>query len=214
MKISIICSDPSHPIIIELNKWVESNKIFHKINLVNSTTQLIPGDILFLISCSEKISKEIRSNYSATLVLHASDLPDGKGWSPHIWEISEGAEHITLTLLEAAEKIDTGKIWAKTKIPIPKDSLWNEINALLFSNELNLMEFAIKNFTKITPIEQVELKEVRFHGKRTPGDSKLDPNLTINELFNKIRVCDPNRFPAFFELHGKKYKLTLEKINA
>jgi len=31
--------------------------------------------------------------------------------------------------------------------------------------------------------------------------------------FNKIRICDPNRYPAFFVLHGKKYKLMLEKID-
>lgn len=26
-----------------------------------------------------------------------------------------------------------------------------------------------------------------------------------------IRICDPDRFPAYFELHGHKYNIRLEK---
>ncbi len=51
------------------------------------------------------------------------------------------------------------------------------------------------------------------HPRRTPADSQVDPLQSITSQFDRIRVCDPNRFPSFIELHGKKYKLILEKMD-
>ena len=33
------------------------------------------------------------------------------------------------------------------------------------------------------------------------------------DQFDLMRTCDPNRYPAFFELYGKKYKIILEKCS-
>jgi len=55
-----------------------------------------------------------------TLVLHASALPKGRGWSPHIWGIVQRDDYITLSLIEAEEEIDTGRIWKQKRINIPK----------------------------------------------------------------------------------------------
>jgi methionyl-tRNA formyltransferase len=54
-----------------------------------------------------------RAKYDSSLVLHASDLPAGRGWSPHIWAITNGAESVTLSLLEAEDQVDSGRIWKK-----------------------------------------------------------------------------------------------------
>ncbi len=184
----------------------------HEVELLHRKSQLSGGELLFLISCSEIIDKFDRSKFQETLVLHASDLPKGRGWSPHIWEIVHGAGSITLSLLEAEDKVDSGRIWAKRRIPIPKDALWDEINHLLFTAEIELLDFAVKQFGQLNPELQTNMEEATYYPKRTPQDSQLDPHKTFAEQFNLIRVCDPNRFPAFLELHGKKYKLILEKL--
>jgi methionyl-tRNA formyltransferase len=185
----------------------------HDVELLQSKSQLSGGELLFLISCSEIIKETDRSKYLATLVLHASDLPKGRGWSPHVWEILQGAEHITLSLLEAEDKVDSGRIWVKRQIPVPTDALWDEINHLLFKAEVELIDLAVKQFGRLTPTVQTNVEQASYYPRRTPPDSQLDPNKSIAEQFNRIRVCDPNRFPAFFELHGKKYKLILEKLD-
>lgn len=192
---------------------MDTKQSLHKIELLQSKSQLSGGELLFLISCSEIIKKIDRSKYLATLVLHASDLPRGRGWSPHIWEIVNGAENISLSMLEAEDKVDSGRIWAKRQIPIPKDALWDEINHLLFTAEIELIDMAVKQFGQITPAAQSKVEQATYYPKRTNQDSQIDPNKTIEEQFNRIRVCDPYRFPAFFELHGKKYKLILEKLD-
>jgi methionyl-tRNA formyltransferase len=213
MKISILCSDETHPVNEFLLRWIGQNRDSHEISLVRKKEDFCGGDILFLVSCSEIISVTDRAVYRVSLVLHASSLPVGRGWSPHIWQIIDGAQKITLSLLEAEDKVDSGRIWHQIMFPVPKHALWDEINELLFSAEIKLIDFAVREFDTVSPKVQDIVTEPTFYPRRTPDNSKLDPEKSITSQFDLIRVCDPVRFPAFFELYGKKYKLTLEKIN-
>lgn len=213
MKITLLCSDPSHPVNAHLLHWIERNRGDHSINLARTKKDLGGGDVLFMISYAEIISSLDRAAYCVSLVLHASDLPHGRGWSPHIWELIKGAEKITLSLLEAEDAVDSGRIWHQITLPIPKHALWDEINEQLFSAEIDLIDYAVKEFDMVIPFEQNQNIEPTYYPRRTPDDSKIDPELSIATQFDLIRVCDKNRFPSYFYLHGHKYKLILEKMN-
>lgn len=212
MKITLLCSDPSHPVNAHLESWANRNNDKHQISLVRRKSELPGGDLLFLISCSELVSASDCSAYTACLVLHASDLPRGRGWSPHIWEIEQGAQAITLSLLEAAENVDSGRIWKKLEFDVPKHALWDEINDVLFRSEIELIDFAVNNYKNVNPKSQEKEGAATYYPRRTPENSRLDPSQSIAAQFDRIRVCDPNRYPAFFELHGYRYKVTIEKI--
>ena len=213
MRISFLCSDHTHPVNDYLFMWIKNNNNKHEIELVRQKNHLSGGDILFLISCTEIIDSRDRNAYTSFLVLLASDLPQGRGWSPHIWSILEGKEELTLTLLEASDKVDSGKIWKKLKFQVPKHALWNEINKQVFEREIELINFAVSNLNNIVPKPQNLSIEPTYYPKRTPADSTIDPQKSIESQFDKIRVCDPERFPAYIEMYGEKYKITLEKIN-
>lgn len=213
MKISFLCNDPRHPVNDYLYAWIKKNNSKHEIELVRQKKDLSRGDILFLISCTEIINSQDRMAYINCLVIHASDLPKGRGWSPHIWSILEGKEELTLTLLEASNKVDSGKIWKKLNFQVPKHALWNEINAQLFEKEIELIDFAVGNFKSVLAKSQAPDIEPTYYPKRTPNDSEIDPYKSIESQFDKIRVCDPDRFPAYIELYGERYKLILEKVN-
>lgn len=211
MRISIICSDCNHPVFPYLQSWVSEKSSAHLVELVNSKSGLSGGDILFLISCNELISINIRKKYKASLIIHASDLPRGRGWSPHIWQILQGKNSITVTLLEAEDKVDSGAIWTQKVLRLEGHELYDEINKKLFQIELELMEFAAVNFGEIYPRPQSQGKATYFK-KRNPEDSRLDTNKTVEEQFNLLRVADPNRFPAFFDHAGYRYELFIKKI--
>lgn len=213
MKITILNSSEAHPINSWLKCWIKKQSNKHEINLVRSKDELDGGDILFLISCSEIIKAEDRSKYQKTLVIHASDLPKGRGWSPHIWEIVNGANEITVSLLEASDKVDAGDIWHKVKVKVPKTALYDEINEILFGAELLLMDYAVENFETIKPEKQSLELDPTYWPKRSPKDSELDIEQSIEQQFDLIRVCDPNRFPAFFYRNGKKYLLRVEAVD-
>ena len=70
----------------------------------------------------------------------------------------------------------------------------------------------MENFHNIKPIKQIDIEGGGYYPKRTPQDSQIDPNKTLADQFDLIRVCDNQRFPAYFEYRGSKYKIVLEKI--
>ena len=213
MRISILCNNLAHPVVPYLRDWIRVNRDNHEIELIESIRDASWGDILFLVSCSEKVLEADRARYCKTLILHASDLPNGRGWSPHVWDIIEGADHITLSLLEAEDVIDSGNIWKKLRLKIPKHALWSEINQILFNAEIELIDFALRNFASIIPKIQDLSTASSYRRRRTYEDSRVDPNRTIAEQFDLLRVCDPVRFPAFFDYLGHRYTLKLEKAN-
>lgn len=213
MKITLLCSDPQHPVNAYIQRWAQAQADLHEVDIVHKKTQLCGGEILFLISCSEIINANDREKYKACLVLHASDLPKGRGWSPHIWALVQGAEVVTLSMLEAEDKVDSGRIWRKAHFIVPKHALWDEINHLLFTAEVDMIDYAVQNYALVTPQVQTETDQATYYRKRTPKDSQIDPHKSISEQFDLIRVCDPNRFPAYFEYLGQRYILKLEKSN-
>jgi methionyl-tRNA formyltransferase len=212
MKISILCTDPGHPVVSRLRNWIElvsTNK--HSISLIFDKSELLHGDILFLVSCSQIISADERKLFKKAFVLHASDLPRGRGWSPWVWAVLSGEHEITVSLLDAKDQPDTGPVWLKTKFSLEGHELFDEINSKLFDAEMHLMSQVVEKFDLIESKIQDD-SPVEYLRKRSPSDSRIDPYKTIAEQFNLLRVCDPNRYPAFFEICGNTYLIKLEKL--
>ncbi|WP_411976619.1 formyltransferase family protein [Sulfitobacter faviae] len=211
LKIKILCSSPNHPVVPWIMRWMEDRSNHDAVSLVHSTTELGSGDILFLISVSEMIGPDIRTRFQHTAVVHASDLPEGRGWSPHVWAILSGKNSIVVTALEAAAQVDSGAIWAKTRIEIPKTALFDEINERLFNATLQLMTKVCDMIESGDKPQPQDGGTPSYWPRRTPVDSEIDPNESITSQFDAIRVCDPNRYPAFFRLHGEVFEISLKK---
>lgn len=213
MKITILCSDSRHPVYQHLLDWQKANEDKYQIELLNSVSSIEEGgDILFLISCSEIVRQDVRDKFNYTLVLHASDLPRGRGWSPHIWDVLNGAKELTLSLLNAEDSVDTGDIWQKVTIPLDGLELYDEVNRKLFEAELQLMNWACENIYTAEPVSQPN-GETSYHRKRTPEDSRVDIDESIASQFNLLRISDPDRYPAYIVVNGQKYKIKLEKVD-
>lgn len=206
MRIDVLCSDPRHPILPGLVQWCEA----HGATLHGDMGTLEGGDFLFLISCQQLIGPALRARYRHTLVLHASDLPAGRGMSPHVWQVLEGAGRITVTLLDAADPVDTGDIWQQLAFTLDGHELCDEINARLFAAEFELMAWALAHCDGRAARPQVG--EPSHYRRRRPEDSRIDPHKPLAEQFNLLRVADPERYPAFFELHGHRYEIVLRKV--
>ena len=213
MKAIVLISDKGHPIYKRLVNWKDSIKDIHQISICNSVDEINDNaHILFLVSCTEIVTKKIRSFFDYTLVLHASDLPEGRGWSPHIWKILEGKNKIVLSLLSAEDKVDTGDIWKKVDINLTGYELYDEINEKLFDAEIHLMNWSLDNIKTSSPTPQKKINTVHYR-KRTPKDSKLDINKPLKDQFNLLRIGDPDRYPCYFEIDDHKYKIIIEKLN-
>lgn len=209
-RVDILCSDPAHPVNAWLERWRETNAARADIAILRDKVELRGGDFLFLISCHQIIGRNTRERYRQTLVVHASDLPRGRGWSPMAWEVLDGADNITVTLLNAEDGVDSGDIWQKRRFELDGTELLDELNAKLFDTELELMDWALANCDSATP--EPQRGKATTWPKRTPADSEIDPAKPLAESFDAIRIADPDRFPAFFTHRGQKYSIRLEKI--
>jgi len=211
MNISILCSDAGHPVVPWLRQWQQDMaREGHEVALHFRKHDLAGGDALFLVSCSEILTAAERRKFTVVLVLHASDLPQGRGWSPHIWSIVAGSNELVLCLLEASDAVDSGPVWLRKRWRLEGHELLPEINEGLFRRELELMTEAVHGFGRIPSIPQSG-EPGAYLRRRTPEDSRIDARKSIAEQFDLLRVADNERYPAFFEHRGKRYLLRIEK---
>lgn len=209
--ITIIVTDPAHPINPWLEQWKNQRPKDQDVQIINSIKDSQGGDICFLVSCNEIVPPEFIETYRYVLVIHASDLPKGRGWSPHIWQILDGETKIVLSLLEASEEVDRGDIWHQSICSIPKNYLFNGIMKVLNKAHIEMMTYALENHSTIKPKKQPQDIIPTYFPKRKPEDSEISVSKSIEDQFDLLRVADVNRFPSFFFMHGKKYKITVEE---
>lgn len=205
MQITVFCSDATHHVVPMLKRWCKTNRA----KLVFSKSGCTGGDALFLISCTQIVGPVVRARYKKSLVIHESDLPDGRGWSPLAWQILGGRRDFTVSLIEAGDSVDSGPIWRKEKLRLEGHELSGEINDARDAVRERLMDWAVANFSSVEPKKQVGIPS--YYPRREPKDSRLNPLRSLAEQFDLLRICDP-RFPAFFELRGHRYEVTLRKV--
>ena len=208
MKVQILVDNPNSwivPYAQQLNQLLIEKGCDS--TLIHKHEQVVKGDILLLLSC-ESIFKNLSFN-KHNLVVHESALPKGKGWSPLTWQILEGTTEIPITLFEAAESVDSGVIYEQAYIQFEGHELLEELKHKQGETTIELILNFIEKYPKIEGKSQQG--EDSFYPKRTAKDSQLNTDKTLKELFNQLRVCDNERYPAFFELNGHKYYLVISK---
>lgn len=193
----------AHKLKEKLSQITDSTLVIHDHSEVKS------GDVLCLVSC-EKIFRNLELNHT-NIVVHESDLPKGKGWSPVSWQVLEGKSKIPVTLFEASKDIDSGVIYFQDFIELDGLELLDEIKNQQGLITNRLIEKYIESYPSIKGKKQ--FGKSTFYKKRTSIDSELDINKTIKEQFNLLRIVDNERYPAYFTINGKKYTLKINKDN-
>lgn len=209
-RVDVLCTDPKQGVNAWLERWTAQAAPRARIKVHRDHRTLGGGDFLFLVSCHQIIRADVRDRYRHTLVLHASALPQGRGMSPQVWQILEGKGGFTVSLLEAHDELDCGRIWQQRDVDVPPTDLVDEINARLFDAEIELMDWALANCDKAQPWPQAGTPS--YYRRRTPDDSRIDPELPIVDQFDLLRVADPDRYPAFFDHRGQRYRIRIDKL--
>lgn len=70
----------------------------------------------------------------------------------------------------------------------------------------------IRYISEPSPPQAIEQQgETSYWPRRTPEDSKLDPEKSLQDQFNLLRIVDNERYPAYFELNGQRYLIKIFK---
>jgi len=189
----------------------ETCKIYSDtVRIFKNATEIEFGDVMFILSCDRILKKEFLTLHRHNIVIHASDLPKGKGWSPWTWEIESGAKNIVLTLFEADEKLDSGKWYVKDSFSLDGLELIDEVRSKLFATEVRMIATFLESYPLVANGQQ---GEDSFYPKRYASNQELNIDTSLGKLFNKLRVCDNERYPAHFYIEnssGKREKYILK----
>lgn len=208
MKIQILIDNKSSWILNYINSLIgKISSLGHVVSLIHFSKDVAKGDVLFLLSCN-RIFNELHLN-KHNIVIHESDLPEGKGFSPLTWQILEGKNSIPVSLFEANSEVDSGDIYFREFIKLSGHELINEIRDEQFKITEQLILKFLKNINSLNVVDKK--KNETFYRKRDQADSVLDINKTIKEQFNLLRVVDNDRYPAYFKIKEEKYLIKISK---
>ena len=102
----------------------------HEVRWAHDAEALPEGDMCFYLSYGKIVNASLLAKNKNNLVVHESDLPKGRGWSPLTWQVLEGADSIPVTLFEATEKVDSGQIYLQETIDLHGNELVEELRDL------------------------------------------------------------------------------------
>jgi len=203
-----VCSDASS----WMNSWIPQLLLDwlsdgHKCSWTNDASQLSGGDICVYLSYGRVVGKDIRSKYRNNLVVHASDLPRGRGWSPTTWMILGGQTQIPVCLFEAVDAVDAGAVYAKEWFRVEPTDLVEDWRGKLAKSTLALLNTFVKDYPNSLNLAKPQTGEPSFYPRRRREDSMLDLNKTLMDQFSLFQVVDNDLYPAYFEHNGQEYFL-------
>ena len=206
-----LCSDRSSWINVYLPAII-IRSLFdnHEIGWCHDSSHLAGGDLCFYLSYGQIVRSAVLDKYKNNLVVHESDLPHGKGWSPLTWQILEGRTRIPVTLLEAVERVDSGQIYAQKWIDFEGHELLEDLRRNQADASVGLCVDYISKYPSNSSTGKPQVGTETFYSRRRPENSELDPDKSISEQFNLLRVVDNQRYPAYFVKCGRRYVLSIK----
>lgn len=159
-------------------------------------------DVLFIISYTKILPIELFKKIKLPLIVHESNLPIGRGCSPVMWEILNNKKVFYVSIIEAKDKFDTGRIILKQKFIIKSNDLYDDIRQKQSLSNIKIIKKFLKNYPKIKFKPQIG--RPTYFRKRTLKDSKININKSIKSQFNNLRINNNKDWPSYFYINGKK----------
>ena len=144
---------------------------------------------------------------------HETSLPGGRGNSPIQWTIENKRTNLTITAFKFVKGMDTGDYIYQYNISVSNSDTLVELEEKRKAGIQECFAAIIDEMEHGCLVLRKQTGGVSISPKRTPSDSELDVNKTLIELWDKIRVCDNEKFPAFFRVNNKKIILKYEVGN-
>ncbi|MBZ0159608.1 MAG: UDP-2,4-diacetamido-2,4,6-trideoxy-beta-L-altropyranose hydrolase [bacterium] len=209
-----VCSDAGSWINADVPRllldWLTAG---HQVTWVHAAAELPDGDICFYLSYSQIVDGATRVRYQHNLVVHASDLPCGRGMSPMTWLVLEGKDRIPVTLLEAADLVDSGDIYMQVRFELTGTELIDELRAAVTKATFHLCREFVDQFPTSAAKRVPQKGNPTFYRRRFPKDSELNVAQSLATQFNLLRVVDNDHYPAWFNHKGSRYLLKIERAD-
>lgn len=167
------------------------------------------SDVVFVLGYTKILKGDILKFNKSIYVVHESDLPNGRGFSPVQWQILDGKNQIKVSLLEVADVVDSGDIVSQTSITFDGFELYDEIREKQAVATFEVIRAFLLDYPHLKAVPQKG--KGNFFRKRLPEDSELNIDRSIRDQFQLLRICNNDGWPAYFVMGGQKYLLKIYK---
>lgn len=206
MRVAFLLDVSNKWIEVYIKEYIKNKKDF----FIEFNHEKVKGfDIVFILGYTKILSKVFLESNTLNLVVHESDLPKGKGFSPIQWQILEGKDKILFTLFEIEEGLDSGDIFLQKEVYFEGHELFDEIRKIQALKTIELIGQFLEKYPNVSRTKQKGTES--FYSRRNNQDDKLDINKTILEQFNHLRIANNQDYPLWFEINGYKYNIKISK---
>lgn len=143
--------------------------------------------------------------------VHPTLLPKYRGFRSGSHVLINGETKSGVTIHYITDEMDRGDILAQAEFKLTFFDTIKSMMRKACEIEGKLLYSVIQNF-KNNEFEgklQDESAASEYLKLRTPEDSEIDWNKPLKELYNEIRACDPDEYPAHFYVDGEKVCIKL-----
>jgi len=184
---------------------LDSDRYDFKIELDH--TKVADQDVVFILGYTRILDNSFLKRNRLNLVIHESNLPEGKGFAPVQWQILEGKNEIPICLIEAIGEVDAGDIILQSEFSIQEHDLDDEIRTKQAKASFDLVDIFLKDYPEFNRTPQSG--DSSFYERRRGKHNELDIDKSIREQFNLLRIANNKSWPSFFVIDGKKYILRI-----
>ena len=170
-------------------------------------------DLINIINYQKKI--ENSHLYPNAVVMHCSDLPQGKGWSPLYYTIVNNHDYYCLTVIKLAEAIDSGNVICKARFKMKKTYC---IDQLRLWDDILMLELSCKIVSKCdlsysSGKQQEEFKQLNASFNAKPNfDYEICTTDSIQKNISELRARYGKAQP-YIRIDNETFKLKLEPVN-
>jgi len=144
------------------------------------------------------------------LNVHGTLLPKYRGARTLNWVVENGDSTSGVTVHQIDEGVDTGPILLQKSFLVSVFDTARSLYRKTLEFEPGVVVEALALYESERAVFRPQGEpEGRRYPDRVPEHSEVDPALPLQGLYNKIRAADPERFPAYFFVHGEKVYIRL-----
>jgi len=181
----------------------------YKYIFIENFRKIKKQDIVFILNYTKILSENFLKINKLNLVVHSSDLPKNRGFSPLYYQVLKNQNIIENCIIEAKKDVDDGNIFLKKKFKLNGTELSKELRSKQANTIIKLIVAFLNKYPNVRSVKQVGKKS--FNKKRTITDNKIDIRKSLKSQFNLLRIVENEKYPAFFYYKKKKYVLKIYK---
>jgi len=136
--------------------------------------------------------------------IHESPLPEGRGHAPIQWAIKNNRPNLTLTLFKVLPGVDDGHIVYQHNKQIDNFDCIKTIEETRAKGITECISIFLEELKEGVIVSRKQTGQGSYHKKRNPKDSELTTITNKKDFWDELRMCDNDRYPAFFKYKDKK----------